>query len=358
MRDRRWRWLFSLSLLSIPGPCTTFDGDSASTPDAGDDGADASDAAPAPSGYLTLDEAVSVCSLVVRCQTMQYSIGISLAIGVDARDFSACIQTLAGLVPPSRRGFALQQGALKKVAAETECGNALAQLPVELLAQDPRCGTGRGCYTPTSAVECSDSGAGGELIGTLSRCAEGLGGPKCLAVQLPGDAGTAAVCAEGVCTSSTVTDYKCEGSVVHTCDPQYSTLEIKFDCAWVGLACGKGLKGIDTCVDPTSSDLCPGFGASDCSGDTARYCVAGESQQSWSRFACAEVGASCVGGRLIDGGGKPAICTPKNGECSPYAADIGACNGNVVSLCVDGKRMSYDCSKQGKQCDPGARGCQ
>src|SRR5881275_927490 len=79
MRARWWRWLVSLPLLAIPGPCTTFDGDSPSAPDAGDD---AADAAPTPTSYLSLDDAVSVCSLVGRCQTLQYSIAVSLAISV------------------------------------------------------------------------------------------------------------------------------------------------------------------------------------------------------------------------------------------------------------------------------------
>jgi hypothetical protein len=230
-------------------------------------------------------------------------------------------------------------------------------LPVELVANDARCNKVRhGCIDQSEAVACDDNG-GGNILGTVSRCAVDLGGPQCTNVSLPNDGGTFGVCSEGACTGTFVPDSHCEGTVLKTCDPTYSKIKTTYDCAWLGLKCGKGTTSSATCVSPTTDAKCPGFGAADCSGDTARHCVATQSQQSWSTFACGEIGATCEGGRLSDGGGSPPICTPKNAECSPYDPDMGACEGSHISLCVDGKRVSFDCATQQKQCDPNARAC-
>lgn len=340
-------------MLAIPGPCTTFDGDAPSAPDAG--GSADVDASPTATTYLSLDDAIAVCSLVARCPTLQYSIALSVAIPVDQHQFPACVQTLAGQIPASRLGIDLQRGALAGVVGKKDCGEALAALPVELLADDPRCVVGRACGSATTAVACNDSGT--ETLGTLNRCAPDLGGPSCSVVSLPNDGGSYAVCSEGACTGTFVADAHCEGTVLKTCDPTYSKIKTTFDCAWLGLGCGQGAQGYATCVSPESSAKCPGFNAADCAGDTMRYCVAAEAQPSWSTFACADVGATCRGGRFADGGGTPPICTPKDGECSPYDADMGACDGSRISLCVDGKRVSFDCATAQKQCDRTARAC-
>ncbi len=347
----RWRWIVSLPLLAFPGPCTTFDGESPSEPDAGVD----VDAAPPDATYLSLADAVSVCVLVGRCPTLQYSIGLSLGIPLDQKELPACVQMLAGKIPSSRRGLELQRGALARIVSKKDCGEALETLPVELIA-DQRCNIRRGCNNATEAVACDDSS--GQLIGTINRCATDRGGPQCTTVTLPNDGGTYGVCSEGACTGTFVADAHCEGTKLVTCDPQFSKIKSTFDCAWVGLGCGKGSSDYATCLSPEMSAKCPGFGAADCFGDTMRYCISGDSQQSWSTFACAEVGASCEGGRFVDGGGVPPVCTPKDAECSPFDADIGACDASNVALCVDGKRLSFDCATLGKQCDRVAKGCQ
>jgi hypothetical protein len=353
MRGRRWRWLFRFSLpaLAIPGPCTTFNGDSPAPPDAGADVADAGVL-----GYLVIDDAIAVCSLVAGCPTLPYSIGISLAVPVDSRYFGSCVQMLAGRIPPSRRGLELQRGVLQKIVGKRSCDEALAVLPVELLVDDTRCNVGNGCSN-NAAIACDDGGTG-QKLGTLSRCAPGLGGPTCR--SFPVDASAYALCAEGPCTA-THSEAHCEADSLVTCDLA-NDFSLGFDCTWVGLGCGTADGGgfpYTTCLAPEDDARCPGFGASGCSGDSARYCVAVSSSPAWSRFACADVGASCVGGRFVDGGGTPAICSPApaTADCSPYDPDVGTCAGTIVALCVDGQRTTYDCAKLGKRCDPGARAC-
>ena len=82
------RAFVSLPLLAIPGPCTTFDGESPSAPivDAGEsDATDAStpDVVPlGPQPYLFLEDAVRACSLIARCPTLALSVGLSIAVPV------------------------------------------------------------------------------------------------------------------------------------------------------------------------------------------------------------------------------------------------------------------------------------
>jgi hypothetical protein len=355
MRGTRWRWLFRLSLpaLAIPGPCTTFDGDSPAPPDAA---ADAADADAGLTSYLDFGDAIAVCSLVAKCPTLPYSIGLSLAIPLDSRYFGACMQMLAGRIPPSRRGLELQRGVLQQLVGKGTCNDALAAVPVELLADDTRCAAGHACLSATEAVSCDDGGTG-QTFGSLSRCAATLGGPKCLSFTV--DGGTYALCAEGTCTD-THDEAQCNGSTLVTCS-RTNGFRYSFDCAWVGLGCGTADGGgfpYTTCLAPDGDEACPGFNASDCLADSARYCVAVSASPAWSRFACADVGATCVGGRFADGGA-PAICTPPpaSSDCSPYDGDIGTCTDSTIALCVDGKRTDYDCATLGKQCDRNARAC-
>src|SRR5687767_8265748 len=146
-RLKRWvvRALVALPLLAIPGPCTTFDGESPSSPaiDAGPDTVDApfADVVPlGPQPYLSIEDAARACSLVARCPTLPISIGLSLGVPVAPDQFATCVHFLASPIPPSRLGFDLQRSVLAKIAAAKDCKEALAAAPIELLyGADPRC---------------------------------------------------------------------------------------------------------------------------------------------------------------------------------------------------------------------------
>lgn len=351
------RLVFATPLFAIPGPCTTFDGDSprAEGTDAGDAASDAGDAAPSgPRPYLSVDDAVRVCALVERCPSLPYSIELSLGVAVQAGRFGACVHALASPVPSSRLGFELQRGVLAKVATARTCQEALDATPTELLyGADPRCPVGAqsGCHDPTHAVYCGDAG-----YGTYSSCFDGHGGGSCLEIDVPDGGGKFGVCGTGPCDEA-VPESRCEGTVVFTCDPRQYKLATAFDCAWLGLACARVADTVFTCVTPGQSDLrCPAFGLAQCDGDVARLCSGGEVPR-WSTFACGDIGATCAGGMSDNGAGPPPFCLRKGADCSPLDAELGACVGTTIDLCVDGSLRRFDCASVGKQCDPVARAC-
>jgi hypothetical protein len=349
----------SLPLFAIPGPCTTFDGTpapAAPQADAGDAAAsDAGDAAPSgPRPYLSIADAVKVCSLVERCPSLPYSIGLSLAVPIVQGQFVTCVHTLASPVPPSRLGFELQRGVLARIAAARTCQEALDATPTELLyGADPRCpaaGSPSGCRDGAHAVFCGDSG-----YGTYSTCVSGHGGASCLEVDVPDGGGRFGVCGTGTCDQA-VPESRCEGTTVVTCDPRQYKLATAFDCAWLGLACGRVADTVFTCVTPGGDQRCPGFPIATCNGDEMRFCVASDAPR-WSTFECGEIGATCAGGMRQDGSGPPPFCLKKGAKCSPQDAELGGCAGSAIDLCVDGALTQFDCARVGKQCDRAARAC-
>jgi hypothetical protein len=284
--------------------------------------------------------------------TLPVSLGLSIALPVASDQFASCVHFLASPVPPSRPGFELHRGVLESAVGASTCHEALAAMPTELLfGADPRCPevAGSVCYDESHAVFCGDQG-----FGTFSRCSETRGGTKCVEIDV--DGGRAGVCARGPCEGN-IPEARCEKTTLHTCDPRSYKLEIRFDCAWMGLKCSVGPEGYQTCVSADGDDArCPTFGVATCEGDRVRFCTGGEALR-WSTFSCGEIGATCQGGMLADGGGPLPFCLHADARCSPLDASVGACAGDVIDLCVDGAPVSFDCASIGKRCDPRARAC-
>lgn len=355
-RGKFVRWL-SLPLLAIPGPCTTFDGETAAVAvaDGGPDGGDAGapDVAPiGPQPYLSTEDAARACSLVSRCPTLAISIGLSVGIPVAADQFASCVHFLASPIPPSRPGFDLQRGVLRKIAEAADCKQALEAAPTELLyGADPRCPDGGGytsCYDDTHTVFCQ-----GTMFGAFSTCAGTRGGEKCVTVDVP-DAGPVGICAKGACDAF-VPDAFCEkGTILHTCDPRGSRVETVFDCGWVGLTCANGPEGYPTCLSPSETTSCTQYGQTRCEGGRLLFCMGDQSAQ-WSAFDCGAVGAECVAGSAS--GTRLPLCLHRDAECSPLEVGTGTCTGSTISLCVDGRKTTFDCGSIAKRCDPQARAC-
>ncbi len=60
--------------------------------------------------------------------------------------------------------------------------------------------------------------------------------------------------------------------------------------------------------------------------------------------SCAEIGKTCN-----DSNAQP-YCAAADDECTPFSLGVGLCNGTAISLCVDGKSVSFDCACAGMVC--------
>jgi hypothetical protein len=345
----------SIALGACFGPCTTFDGEAPrAAVEAG--AADAEAGTVDPRAYLSLPDAVRVCSLVSRCPTLPYSIIISVGVPVFYEEFTACVDFLSTPIPPSRRGFELQRSVFRAIAEAEDggtrnCNVALSLMPVELIAEprtDPRCTpVGQGCSSSTTVIACGDSG-----VGTLTRCAPSRGGPSCVVPE----GGALGECVEGECAGGGLPDTHCEGTVYTACDPRYSKTKSAFDCAWLGLTCGT--RDFDagrypTCITDTSGDRpCNAFGQTRCNNDVVELCMAG-AEYHLTTFDCGELALGCGGGGLQ----APAYCIPTDAECVPTEKDMGSCDGSKVTLCLRGRRTQFDCASVGLQCDSTAKAC-
>lgn len=350
---RAWRAPFVVlacigGAAGVIASCTTFDGvvvpsgQDASTDTAFDvrpetAPVEAGEASTAPPGYLPIDQAARLCSLVFQCQYLASSVLQSVAVPVDPVNYSLCVHWLAGAVPPDRVGFAVQSQTFQCMAAATTCASAGSCLSLENLApNDPRCADAGGA---DAAERCGDDG------GTVYRCAESYllhcgsayyaPGSRCLT----GDDGTHWCALGGNCS---VQD-SCIGTLNDYCgDP--SNLHFSVNCAYDGYTCGMAVNddsGITSCYTGDMDLPCSSPGTS-CTGTTLQVCDG----QDTSDFDCAALGDTCS----TQGGA--AICVHSGDTCTPFDNDVNQCNGSSISLCVGGHPVTFDCASAGLSCVP------
>lgn len=318
----------------VPGPCTAFDGDQMPTPP-GD--ADAQGVT-----YLSTTDAALVCARVVECPTLAGSLVVSTGIPLAA-DFPACMQWVSGPVPAGRLGFASQQSVLREIAAATSCAEALGRLPREILAgNDPRCasdaGAGSRCLDSTTSLDCATR--------VRARCDDGrLFGPG-------------ATCRDGTCSTGACGAPAlvwCTGDRLDLCVPTDAGRQAgHWDCTALGLKCETS-GAASMCSTPGGDQPCKSFRPGDtaCSDDKlkAKVCVAAVGTH-WGIVDCTQLGAGASCEALASGG---VACAPPRAECALESA--GSCDRSTISLCVGGRRTSFDCASIGRTCDPARRAC-
>ena len=64
-------------------------------------------------------------------------------------------------------------------------------------------------------------------------------------------------------------------------------------------------------------------------------------------FDCKQLGASCVATQ------SSAYCHRPTDNCTPADSTVNVCNGNILTVCVDGKKTTVDCSALGATCMSG-----
>ena len=324
--------------------CTTFNG--VSVPETDASGSDTTfEASPAEAaeaatgqGYLSLADAARVCSLVFQCSELASSVLASVAVPVDPTNYSLCVHWLAAPIPPDRVGFAVQAQTFACMVQGGTCAGAGTCLSLENIAPgDPRCADAG----PDAAEHCGDDG------GTVYRCADQYllhcgsayyaPGSECMT----GSDGTH-WCALG---QNCNLNSSCIGALLDYCS-QGGNLHESVNCAYDGYTCDVASNddsGLPNCNTGTLEKLCASAGTS-CSGTTVEVCDGEE----LSEFDCAALGQTC------SSKAGPALCVGSSDECSPFDTSVNECTGTSISLCVGGKKESFDCSSLGLSCIPGA----
>jgi hypothetical protein len=323
-------------LLGVVGPlaavlsgCPSLDGF------AGDGGAQDGDAGLPANGYVSLDEAVKFCSKALTCPNLGKSTLTSLHVPIDSNNFSACVSWLAGTVPSDLPGVSLTAKALTCAADAQSCSTAGSCMWFEYVsANDPRCvgftGGQNGACSPnlTSTYQCMFgfiAHCDNPFNYTGSTCLQSQAGPYFCAVS------------SGLCSSPDAgSPPPCDGNFYTYCQ---GGLLVGFDCSVQGMTCGAS-----GCLTNGTHKTCSGFGSVSCSGAKVEVC---------DGLLQSEVNCDTLGGTCDASGAVPRCTTPTD-ACSPYDANANSCSGNVISLCVGGQSLQYDCSSVGMQCVAGS----
>jgi len=137
---------------------------------------------------------------------------------------------------------------------------------------------------------------------------------------------------------------RCTSGVYVRCDPA-TNLRVAQDCNTVGLTCPEGAEGADAqCATEDGVFPCDEAGRAICAPDGTRVRVCDGALA--SEFDCAAMDAHCndekAGGR----------CVGFNDSCTPDATGIDVCQGNIISLCIGGEKVTFDCAAVGLSCIP------
>jgi hypothetical protein len=307
-------------------------------------------------GYLPLSQAAAACNYIMTCDdTGQFMADIESSIGVvtSSTNFAFCMNAIAGAIPQTRPGNDTAGAALGCVAAAPSCAAARACMGIETIdpPTDPRCKR-----APDSGVYCADAGidivdctdAGGFIEHCNQPPFQGEGAcvidPKSPENYFCGDnGGNAAGCSQ--CDIAT--------SLLTTCE-QGTTLEGYTSCAALGQTCGQVAFVTADGGDAGTFPECLTNGVYDgCNANNYDdQCVDGAVSTcnflgSVSPTDCTALGQQCVQG-------DQPYCSAQGAACTPYSPGIGNCQGQVLSLCMSGKPLSFDCRCAGMICQNSA----
>lgn len=330
----------------LAASCTTFDDAvflpdlrSGTAPNAGPGTPPASplgDAGPSasepPPTYLAIEDAANLCTMVNRCQELTKSIFRSVGVPVSPSNYSDCMTWLAGPIPPTRIGMAIQTSVLSCMAKAQTCQEAGACGALEQFGpNDPRCADATPGAAPT---RCADNGA------TAIRCNFGNAVHCDNAFFGPGSTCAIAPDGSGVCVASPTCAgaEACLGSVLDRCTNLGVRVDV--DCAMLGLSCGQNPKGAGlSCLANGERLSCTGISAQ-CVGDVVQVC----NNEVISPFNCGELGGRCASPQ-----GTPR-CVRDDDACTPYDKGVNACDGDRIHLCISGRPVDFDCASVGLTC--------
>jgi hypothetical protein len=295
--------------------------------------------------YLSMSEAAKFCSELSECSEPNLLLALTYIVGIplDATNYSACMNWIAGPLPPDRIGIPYQRSVLSCIAEAKDCTAASACNANDFFqANDPRCAGMLDAGLDSGIEVCADGTKEAlrcDVFDILHCDNKYFAGSKCMI-----DEDGSRWCASG--TNCNI-ESQCVGSVLDYCG-QSSILEFSIDCSTAGLTCGSDPKtgnvdcltnGKDNICGDTTMGQAPG-GTSSCDGSTVLFC-----NYSWqSPFNCGSMGATCDGTHPL------AFCKRADDVCTPYDVTVNKCDGTKVKLCVGGQNVDFDCASIGKTC--------
>lgn len=294
-----------------------------------------------PTAFVDLEDAVRACRWAFECPTLPRSIGMSLALPLDADSLSTCAHWLAGPVPENRAGRATQAQVLRCVALADTCEGAAGCAYIEALDDDDdRCAGEMAdaapyCLDDATLVECQKQRlhrCTSERFQPGTDCRANADGLSTCAFQDCGDAGGDA----GL--------YSCLNDVQFAC---IQSLLLGIDCRTEGLLCGTVL--LCAAEEGALPEVCDteSPGTTDCAGEIARICDGIQR----AHFRCGDLdGGSC------EQAGGEGRCVLEGSTCAPADFDETPCDGETVSLCVMGTPVRFDCASVGLRCRPPSDG--
>jgi hypothetical protein len=244
----------------------------------------------------------------------------------------------AGPVDPARPGLVNQQTILGKVADAASCTDAFLALPVQTVKADGGCVDG--CQATSQLTVCGPGGATFE-----TSCSSAWFAPGQTGDCITSDAGNALCLSLGQCSAGK----SClDTSTLRECYPGNASYTA-YDCSLSGRQCASGGAKVAACV--VAGKLAPPCLLDDvkdeCDGDSVLHCAGGLVPQ--TEIACGPVGGTCSAKN--DGGA--ARCVRAGDACSPFDADQNVCTGQVIGVCIAGKKQTVDCSAIGAMCRGG-----
>ena len=146
----------------------------------------------------------------------------------------------------------------------------------------------------------------------------------------------------GYCAGPTCTGDECSGPTLQYCGATNKILN-GFNCNVGGFTCGYDpTEGFNDCLTNGVAKRCSQLSI-DCgdAGDSVGVC----DSVYVSQYDCNVYGAKC------DNTGFP-HCKRPDAACTPGDSDVDKCNGSIISMCVGGAKVTFDCASIGKTCTP------
>ncbi len=354
----------ALGVCALPlvvASCTVFNGVVVPTEDTGDGGADACTAGGG-KGYLSLPDAAKACRFIADCDTGQLELDIESSIGIITSEssYAFCMNVLAGTVAPNRPGLMVQQQTFQCMANAATCEDARACLAIESFDQttDSRC-VDAGFTLPEGGVYCANQGE--DIVDCVDGVVEHCGSPEfgagLASCAIDPDDPTDYTCGD-VTSYCATEETSCDiaTNVLTDCG-QGGSIESYINCTAYAQTCGvegdaaTGDDGDDGGDDSGPLNACVTEGTyQPCDATSYRDQCFGDGVATCNYFdtititSCTDIGKTCN-----DSNAQP-YCAGPTDECSPFSLGVGLCTGTSISLCIDGKNVSFDCACAGMVC--------
>jgi hypothetical protein len=347
MRAGAWLTLSFVSAGAIiaVGACTVFDGLSVPVDDASAEAGEASlpDGGPSPEagppGYLSIDDGVKFCANAFKCPFLPSSTINSLGVPVDALHFSGCVNWVSGPIPQDRIGLNKQAQWLKCAGDAKTCAQAGSCMWWEIIdPKDARCSGPVGDAGSVGA--CAEDGGAAYYCkdGIIAHCSHPgyAPGSTCMVAQNQDRrCAVAKGCSQADSCMSTYELYCSTGNL-------YEGL----DCQITGYTCGiDPMGGLIQCLTEGQYKTCSNIAVTcDQNGAIVSVCDGAQINE----YKCTSLQGTC------DNSGGTPRCKIPGESCSPYDKDEDQCTGTSISMCIGGRKLSYDCAKAGLTCQPAA----